>query len=246
MSGDGYGADVEGFHAVSEAVAAGRVRRLTVESARLHHDDYQRLVAAAEAGGAVITRVEDTRPLAATGAPQGVVATCRPLAYLDLEDAVGLADPAVLLVLDHLQDPRNIGALARSARATGVPVMATPGRRAAPIGATAFKAAAGALEHVAVAQVGSVADALVRLRSAGVWLVGLDGAAERSILGLDLLTEPVAIVLGAEGEGISRLVADRLDVAARIPMQPGVESLNASVAGAIAMFEMARIRGWIS
>ena len=242
----GYGAEVEGFHAVTAAVDAGRVRRLTVESSRLRHGDYRRLVETAEAGGASIVRVDDARPLAATGAPQGVVAACRPISFLDIADAVGLSAPTALLVLDHLQDPRNLGALARTAHAVGVPAIVTPLRRSAPIGATAFKAAAGALEHVAISLVNSVGDAVSRLRGAGVWTVGLDGTAERSVLGLDLLSEPVAIVLGAEGEGMSRLVGERLDLVARIPMRPGVESLNAAVAGAVAMFEMARIRGWIS
>jgi 23S rRNA (guanosine2251-2'-O)-methyltransferase len=244
--GAGYGTEVEGFHAVAAAVAAGRVRLLTVEASRLRHGDYRKLVDEAEATGATVRRVEDTRSLAATGAPQGVVATCTPIPYLALADVVPMADPAVLLALDHIQDPRNLGALARAALAAGVPAIATPVRRAAPVGATAFKAAAGALEHVAVASINSVGDALARLRKAGVWTVGLDGSAERSIFELDLLTEPVAIVLGAEGQGVSRLVAERLDVTARIPMRPGVESLNAAVAGAIAMFEVARKRGWIS
>ena len=245
-AGSGYGAEVEGFHAVAAAVAAGRVLPLTVESSRLRHGDYRKLVDDAEATGATVRRVDDTRPLAVTGAPQGVVATCTPIPYLDLAEAVPMADPTVLLVLDHLQDPRNLGALARAALAAGVPAIATPVRRAAPVGATAFKAAAGALEHVAVAGVNSVGDALARLRKAGVWTVGLDASAERSIFQLDLLTEPVAIVLGAEGQGVSRLVTERLDVTARIPMRPGVESLNAAVAGAMVMFEMARMRGWIS
>ncbi len=242
----GYGADVEGFHAVAAAVGAGRVRRLTVETSRLRHGDYRRLVEAADALGASIVRVDDARPLAATGAPQGVVASCRPIGYLDLADAVSLADPTALLVLDHLQDPRNLGALARTAHAAGVPAIVTSLRRSAPVGATAFKAAAGALEHVAVASVSSVGDAVARLREAGVWTVGLDGTAEDSLFGLGLLAEPVAIVLGAEGEGLSRLVGERLDAVVRIPMRPGVESLNAAVAGAVAMFEMARSRGWIS
>lgn len=246
MSGDGFGGEVEGLHAVAEAVASGRVRRLTVETGRLRHDDYRRLVAKAEAAGATVTRVDDARPLAVTEAPQGVVARCRPIPYIDLADAVGLAQPAALLVLDHLEDTRNLGALARSARASGVPVIVVPERRSAPVGATAFKSAAGALEHVAVCRVGSVADAMARLRKEDVWLVGLVTGAPRSILGLELLAEPVAMVLGGEGGGISRLVSERLDVTARIPMRPGVDSLNASVAGAVAMFEVARMRRWIS
>jgi 23S rRNA (guanosine2251-2'-O)-methyltransferase len=165
---------------------------------------------------------------------------------MPLEAAIAAAAPTALLVLDRIQDPRNVGAIARSAMATGIPALVVPERRAAPVGATAFKAAAGALEHVGVAMVGSVADTLRRLRKAGVWLVGLDGGAETSLLGLPLLTEPVAIVIGAEGAGVSRLAGDLLDQSVRIPMVGDIESLNASVAASLAAFELARVRGWLT
>ncbi len=117
--------------------------------------------------------------------------------------------------------------------------------RAAPLGATAFKAAAGALERLPVVVVTSVADAVRRLEDLGVWTVALDGHADRSLLGLDLLTEPVALVVGAEGAGLSRLVAERVSVLARLPLAGDVESLNASVAASLAMYELARVRGWV-
>ncbi len=246
MAAAGIGDRVEGLHAVAAAVAAGRVRTLTVESQRLRHDAYAELVAAAGRAGVVVRNVDDARDLAITGTPQGVIAECTPIPPMSLEAAIAAATPTALLVLDRIQDPRNVGAIARSAMATGIPAIVVPERRAAPVGATAFKAAAGALEHVGVAMVGSVAEALRRLRKAGVWLVGLDGAADTSLLGLPLFTEPVAIVIGAEGPGVSRLAGDLLDQSVRIPMVGDIESLNASVAGSLAAFELARVRGWIN
>ena len=114
------------------------------------------------------------------------------------------------------------------------------------MGATAFKAAAGSLEHIPIALVSSIADAAKRLSDLGLWIVGLDGAAEQSLLGLDLMTQPTALFIGAEGGGLSRLVAARCDVLASIPMVGQTESLNASVAAAIASYEVARVRGWVS
>lgn len=246
MAPAGIGADVEGFHAVAAAVAAGRVRALTVEAHRAGDDDYRRLIRQAERVGAVVEVVADVRPLAVTLAPQGVVARCRPLPTMGLEDAVAATSPAAVLVFDHLEDPRNLGASVRSAVAAGIRAIVAPTRRAAPIGATALKAAAGAFEHVDLVTVASVPQTLARLEKLGVWRVGLEGGAERSLFGLDLLTEPVAVVVGAEGRGLSRLTRERCDVLAAIPLADPVESLNASVAASLAVFELARARGWVT
>ena len=246
MAPAGIGDSLEGIHAVAAAIAAGRVRQMWVERQRLRHVDVEQLVAAARGRGVTVDLVDDVRPEAATSAPQGVVARATPIPLLSLSEAADIGDPAAVLVLDHLEDPRNVGAIARSALAAGVRAMVVSGRRAAPVGPTAFKTAAGALEHVGVAVVSSVAEAISRLRKHGLWIVGLDGTAEKSLFGCELLTDPVAIVVGAEGAGLSQLVGDRLDAAVRIPLAHQVESLNASVAASLAMFELARVRGWIS
>jgi 23S rRNA (guanosine2251-2'-O)-methyltransferase len=115
-------------------------------------------------------------------------------------------------------------------------------KRAAPLQATAFKSAAGALERLRVCVHSSIADAVVRLQRAGVWVVGLSADAETPVFGLSLFTEPVAVVVGAEGSGLSRLVRDRSDMTVRIPMASSVESLNASAAATLAMFEVGRVR----
>ncbi len=240
MAPPGIGRSVEGHHAVTAATAAGRVVRLLVERRRV--EAYADLIEAARASGAEVKTVEDVRPMAATTSPQGVVARCRPIPPASLDEAIGASDPPAVLVLDHIEDPRNVGAIARSALAAGVRAIVMSTRRSAPLEGTAFKAAAGALEHIEIVEVSSVPAALDDLRKRGLWTVGLDGDGDQALFGLGLLTEPVALVVGAEGKGLSRLVAGRCDVLARIPISEQMESLNASVAAALAVFEVNRAR----
>lgn len=240
MARPGIGHSVEGVHAVAAALAAGRVEALTVERGRAA--SLASLLATAERAGIPIAEVGDVRSVAVTDAPQGIVARCTPIRPASLDQAAAAVTPTALLVLDHLEDPRNIGAIARSALAAGIGGMVVPEHRSAPLEATAFKSAAGALEHLVVTPVSSVANAVVTLKKMGVWTVGLDAEGDRSLFGLDLLLEPVAVVVGAEGDGLSRLVRERCDVIAGIPLDRRVESLNASVAAALAVFEVARMR----
>lgn len=240
MAPPGIGRSVEGHHAVAAAVAAGRVVRLLVEVRRA--DAYADLMDAARAAGAEVRVVDDVRPMAETTSPQGLVARCRPIKISSLADAAAATTPAAVLVLDHIEDPRNVGAIARSAVAAGVTAMVISGRRSAPLEGTAFKAAAGALEHVTVVEVSSIPAALEDLRKLGLWIIGLDGGGDQSLFGMALLTEPIALVVGAEGSGLSRLVADRCDVLASIPIATEMESLNASVAASLGVFEVQRAR----
>lgn len=242
MGRAGFGDRVEGVHAVAAAAAAGRVLTLHVESSRLGKPDIDALVQTVRDSGGAVRQVEDVRRLAGTTAPQGVVAECRLRAASSLEDVVATSDPAAVLVLDRVVDPHNLGAIVRSAVAAGVSGLVVSDRRAAALGPAAFKAAAGAMEHAHFAVVGSVAEAVARLKKLGLWIVGLESGASESLFGLDLLTEPVAVVVGGEGGGVSRLVGDRLDVAVSIPMAGPTESLNASVAAALATFEIHRTR----
>jgi 23S rRNA (guanosine2251-2'-O)-methyltransferase len=241
MAPPGIGDRVEGVYAVAAALEAGRVRRLTVERGRV--DSLAVIVDLAESRGVPVAVVDDVHGSAITDAPQGVVAECRPIAPVSLDRAVAAGDPPSLVILDHIEDPRNVGAIARSAVAAGIGAIVVAGRRAAPLGATAFKAAAGALEILTIAEVSSIANAVADLRTLGVWVVALDAGGDRSLFGLDLLTEPVALLLGAEGHGVSRLARERADVVASIPLVGPIESLNASVAAALAMYEVARVRG---
>ncbi len=239
MAPAGYGNRVEGIHAVTAAVAAGRVEHLTVERKGRSRQEISSLIA--QVGESRVTTVEDARSVAETEAPQGVVAECTPILPVGVDVLAGVTG-AALLVLDHLEDPQNVGAIARSAVAAGCTGMVISNRRAAPLSASAFKAAAGALERLPVAVVGSIAEALQRAKAKGVWAVGLDAGGSQSLFGLELLGEPVAVVIGAEGQGLSQLVSKRCDVLASIPMAPGNESLNASVSAALAIFEIMRIR----
>lgn len=236
MAPAGYGDRVEGFHAVAAALAAGRVEKLYVEKSRRG-----RLGALLESlGQPSVEFVDDVRPMADTDAPQGVVARCRPIQPATLESLAG--DDAAVLVLDHVEDPHNVGAAARSALAAGMTGMVVSSRRAAPLSATTFKAAAGALERLPVAVVGSIPEALSRLKDHGVWIVGLEAGAEDGLFGLDLLTEAVSLVVGAEGTGLAELTRKRCDLLVSIPVAADTESLNASVSAALAAFEIMRVR----
>lgn len=236
MAPAGYGDSVEGVHAVAAALAAGRVERLYVEEGR--RGRLGDLLAGADED--MVKFVEDVRSLADTEAPQGVVARCRPIQPVSLESLS--SNDAAVLVLDHIEDPHNVGAAARSARAAGVGGLIVSDRRAAPLSGTTFKAAAGALEKLPVAIVGSIPEALSRLKDDGVWVVGLEAGGDQSLFGLDLLTEPVAVVVGSEASGLAELTRKRCDVLASIPMTTDTESLNASVSSALACFEIMRVR----
>lgn len=194
------------------------------------------------AAGGTVSEVDEVISLAETTAPQGLVARCVPRLETSLEELTSGAGPAAVMVLDHVVDPHNVGAIARSVAAAGLSGLVLPSRRAAPLSAAAFKAAAGALETVSISRVSSIAEALSRLQRMGLWSIGLDQEAEQVLWGLPLLSEPVALVVGEEGTGLSRLVGERVEVRVRIPIAPSVESLNASVAAALAAFEVSRVR----
>lgn len=183
--------------------------------------------------------------IARTEAPQGVVAMAAPLPEHDLEDLAdvvpGRAVP-FLLAVDGVTDPGNLGALLRTAECAGVTGVVLPRHRAVHVTPTVTKAAAGAVEHLPMALVGGLPSALAALRERGVWVVGLDAGGDVSLFELPVADEPVCLVLGAEGAGLSRLVRQRCDVVAAIPLQGAVGSLNVSVAGALACFEVVRRR----
>ncbi len=238
MAPAGYGNRVEGLHAVAAAAEAGRVQKLWVEEKRLDRPEVRSIVEVV--GHDKVKPVDDVRRIAETEAPQGVVADCRQILPVAVDTLSG--PEAAVVVLDHIEDPQNAGAIARSALAAGMTGMVLSSRRQAPLSAAAFKAAAGALERIPVAMVGSIPEALSRLKKAGVWVVGLQARSDESLFGLGLLTEPVAVVIGAEGAGLSALTAKRCDVLVSIPMAGGTESLNASVSAALACFEVMRTR----
>jgi 23S rRNA (guanosine2251-2'-O)-methyltransferase len=243
MTGDQW---IWGRRPVLEALSAGSADRVLV--ARGSAPEFLRAVerAAAEAGVyfEVVER-QHIEAIAPAESTQGVVATIRRVGLLDAAELVDSLDPKsdapLLLVLEEIQDPRNLGALIRTAGAAGCDGVIITEHRSASITGLVSKASAGALHHVPVGLVTNMSRLFEMFEKAGIWIVGLSADATQSIFECDL-TVPVAIVVGAEGAGLKRLTRERVDIAARIPMRGQVASLNASVAGAIALFESVRQR----
>lgn len=178
---------------------------------------------------------------------QGLAAEVSTYPYVALEDLLEAAQKAgaspFLLLLDHIQDPQNLGALLRSAEAVGVHGVILPERRAAGVTPAAVRASAGAAEHVRVAQVSNLVQAMKALKDAGVWLAGLEATPGAQLYTQADLRGPLGLVVGGEGEGLARLVRETCDFVIRLPMWGQVESLNAGVAGGIALYEARRQRG---
>jgi 23S rRNA (guanosine2251-2'-O)-methyltransferase len=233
---------IYGFNPVTEALRAGRVRALRVGDrldARM-----TALIAQAEAQGVRVRRVtrEALDRETHQGVHQGVVADVEALAPGSVEAFTAHLDPPPLIVvLDEVEDPQNVGAIMRTMDAAGATGLIRQTRRAAALDGAAAKASAGAVHHVPVADVVNIARTVEELKAAGVWTIGLDADAELSYHQWDL-TLPTALVLGAEGHGLRRLVRERCDGLARIPMQGHVGSLNVSAAAAIVLFEAVRQR----
>ena len=178
-------------------------------------------------------------------AHQGVVAVVPPFPYVSLEDV--LSRPArqpyrLVVVLDHLTDPHNVGAIVRTAEAAGADGLVLPQRRSAGVNATVRKAAAGAASHLPIARVANVAQTLRRLKKAGIWAVGADPSPEAIELREADLKRDLALVIGAEGSGLAPLVKRECDYLVRLAMRGRVASLNASVAAAILLYEAVRQR----
>jgi 23S rRNA (guanosine2251-2'-O)-methyltransferase len=233
---------VYGVNPVAEALKAGRVTRLLV--GRRDDQRLQRLLALAADRRVPVERVEpgvlDRR--SRDGVHQGVVAEVSAAREYGVGDLVeGAGGPALLVVLDGIEDPHNVGAIVRSVDAAGAHGVIRQTRRAAALDAVAAKASAGAVSHVPVADVVNIARAIDELKSLNVWVVGLAGDAPRSYETIDW-TAPSAIVLGAEGAGLRRLVRESCDFLVSIPMAGHVESLNVSVAAGVVLFEAARQR----
>ena len=177
---------------------------------------------------------------------QGVAIAVPPYEYSDIDDLLDLAEhrrePALIVALDSVTDPRNLGAILRSAGAFGAHGVLIPERRAAGVTASAWKVSAGAAARVPVARETNLVRALEELKKAGCFVVGLDGGGTTTVAELPFATDPVVIVIGSEGKGLSRLVREKCDVIAGIPMSNIVESLNAGVAAGITLYEIDKAR----
>jgi 23S rRNA (guanosine2251-2'-O)-methyltransferase len=233
---------IYGINPVLEALRARRVKEL-----RVSERAGGRVIEAiklADRDGVTVRRVTpgELDRLTHGGVHQGIAADLVPIARYEVGDLVrGARGVPLIVVLDGIEDPHNVGAILRTADAAGADGVIRQSRRAAALDGAAAKASAGAISHVRIADVVNIARALEELKEAGVWTVGLAGDSSKRLDQVDL-TVPTALVLGAEGSGLRRLVRDRCDWLASIPMRGHVQSLNVSVAAGIALFEVVRQR----
>jgi 23S rRNA (guanosine2251-2'-O)-methyltransferase len=239
---------VYGAHAVFEALRAGRARRVSLVTRRGGAPPDNRrtadLVAEARRAGVPVDTVsEEEASRLASGRPhQGVVAEVEtPQDWAPADLIAAARTPALVVVLDGIEDPHNLGAILRTADAAGVDGVIRQARRAAPLEGAVAKTSAGAVSHLRIATVVNVTRALEELKAAGVWTVGLaaEGAVDYDRIDFSV---PTAVVLGAEGTGLRRLVREACDHVAAIPMTGHVGSLNVSVAAGIVLFEALRQR----
>lgn len=239
---------MEGRQAVAELLAAGRraVDDVWMAAGLDPAPVLDRILELAAGRGVPVRRVSRARldAEARTEAPQGVLAHADPLPEADLDDLCrgGSGSPPFLLGLDGVEDPHNLGALLRSAEGAGVTGVVVPRHRAAHVTPTVAKVAAGAVERMPMAVVPGLPNALSRAKALGVWIVGLTTHGGDALFDLRLGDLPLMIVLGGEGPGLSRLVAQRCDLLGTIPLHGSLPSLNVGAAGAVALFEVARQR----
>jgi 23S rRNA (guanosine2251-2'-O)-methyltransferase len=234
---------------VRELLAADRrrVRTVWIATSAEETATLQDIAALAAERQVPVSRVERFRldQVALTEAPQGVVAWADPVPVVEL-DALIHANPGgpapFVLVLDGVTDPHNVGALLRSAACAGATGAVIPKHRSAHLTPSAVKAAAGAVEHLPISLVAGIPSALRVMADAGLWTVGLEVGASARLWDLPVAGAPIALVVGAEGKGLAKLVRDRCELLVSIHQAGPLDSLNVSAAGALALFEVARGR----
>ena len=236
-----------GRNAVTEALKSGRgINKLWIASGD-REGSVSEIAALAKERGIVVQYVERAKieSLAGGHRHQGVLAYVAPVPYAELDDILKAAgekgEAPFLVLLDELEDPHNLGALLRTADATGVHGILIPKRRSVSLNATVAKTSAGAVEYVPVARIGNIAQTLKKLKEKGFWVAGADMDGEKAYYEADL-TGPLVLVVGSEGRGMSRLTKEACDFIVSMPMVGRINSLNASVAGSILMYESMRQR----
>ncbi|UHA71684.1 23S rRNA (guanosine(2251)-2'-O)-methyltransferase RlmB [Paenibacillus sp. 481] len=239
---------IAGKHSVTEALRSGRaINKIWIADNAQKHLTLPIIAEAKKVG--VIVQTADKRKLdqMVEGVQhQGVVAQVAAYAYVELEDILARAEQKgetpFILLLDEIEDPHNLGSILRSADCTGVHGVVIPKRRAVGLTATVSKISAGAVEYVPVARVTNLAQTMEQLKERGVWIVGTDVSAKQDIYDADVFNLPVALVIGNENKGMGRLVREKCDVLLKLPMSGQINSLNASVAAGIFMYEVVRRR----
>ena len=238
---------LEGRNAVMEALRSGRTIDKVYLAAGETDSGLARLAAMAREAGAVVSPVDRRKldRMSATGAHQGIIAQAAAHAYVSIEEMLELAarrgEPPLLVVCDELSDPHNLGAILRSAECAGAHGVVIPKRRGVGLTATVAKASAGAVEYMPVARVPNLAATLRELKARGVWVYGAAAGGAAPLYQADL-KGPAALVIGSEGRGMSRIVAETCDLLVSSPMNGRISSLNASAAAAILLYEAVRQR----
>lgn len=236
-----------GRHAVLAALKSDRqINRLWVTDKLLAHGQFYPLIKEAKGNGTIVDEVDSRRlsQLTQGGIHQGIVAQVAPYSYWELEDLLTQAqqttDP-VLVIADGIEDPHNLGAIIRTAEALGVQGLIIPQRRAVGVTSTVMKVSAGALENLAIARVVNLNQAIIKLKEAGFWIYGTTADTD-TLLHETNFSGSVALVVGSEGKGLSQLTEKNCDQLVAIPLVGKTPSLNASVATAIALYEIFRQR----
>lgn len=238
---------IEGRNAVSEALRAGRrIDKLYIASGETDAT-LRAIIQRARAAGAVISEADRHKldAMSVTGAHQGVIAVCAAIEYSTIDDifenAEKRGEKPLIIVCDNITDPHNLGAIIRTAEAAGAHGIIIPKHHSVAVTAVVAKASAGAVEHIAIVRVTNISSTLKELQKRGVWVFGTDASGSTGIWESDL-TGATAVVIGSEGEGMSRLVAETCDFKLSIPMFGKVTSLNASVSAALLIYEAVRQR----
>jgi 23S rRNA (guanosine2251-2'-O)-methyltransferase len=239
---------IEGRHPVYEMLKSSRrVAKVLIANNLKTAEIIADIEALAKKQGVLVSRVDrrDLDEFTGSRSHQGVMAIIKEpqefLSFADFANDLDMDLNPVVLMLDEITDPQNFGALIRSADAAGIDGIIIPKRRSAPMSAVVHKASAGASSHMKIVQVSNLVYTIEDLKEMGFWVMGASEKAKQQYFEIDL-KGPIVIVMGSEGRGISRLLREKCDFLAAIPMQGNVASLNVSVAGAILMFEVVRQR----
>lgn len=236
---------VAGRRPVLEALSAGRPMNKIVIAEGAEGGSLAEIVGKAKAAGVLMQHAPKAHLTSVAGdGHQGVLAYIAPHDYASLEEVIArkTGQPPLVVLLDEVTDPHNLGAVLRTAEGVAAQGIVIPKRRSVPLTGTVAKAAAGALEYVPVARVANLSQAIDQLKRAGYWVVGTAADATTMYTDVDY-KGPVVVVIGSEGKGLSRLVQEHCDYLVRLPMLGSVQSLNASVAAGVLLYEVVRQRG---
>lgn len=238
-----YQDQVEGRNAVLELLESEKdINKIFIEKGA-RQGSINKIIAKAKERKIPITEVDKFKfkEMAQTNNAQGIIAIVPPFNYCDVYDIINIAkekkEDSFILILDEIEDPHNLGSIIRTAETAGVHGIIIPKRRAALVNSTVSKVSAGAVQHMKIARVNNITDTMRTLKQEGIWICGTDMNTDKYYYEQDL-TGPIAIVIGSEGHGMTRLVKENCDFLVKIPMKGKITSLNASVSAGIVIYEV--------